>query len=998
MGPPLPLLLLLLLLLPPRVLPAAPSSVPRGRQLPGRLDGVFGRCQKVPAMDFYRYEVSPVALQRLRVALQKLSGTGFTWQDDYTQYVMDQELADLPKTYLRRPEASSPARPSKHSVGSERRYSREGGAALANALRRHLPFLEALSQAPASDVLARTHTAQDRPPAEGDDRFSESILTYVAHTSALTYPPGSRTQLREDLLPRTLGQLQPDELSPKVDSGVDRHHLMAALSAYAAQRPPAPPGEGSLEPQYLLRAPSRMPRPLLAPAAPQKWPSPLGDSEDPSSTGDGARIHTLLKDLQRQPAEVRGLSGLELDGMAELMAGLMQGVDHGVARGSPGRAALGESGEQADGPKATLRGDSFPDDGVQDDDDRLYQEVHRLSATLGGLLQDHGSRLLPGALPFARPLDMERKKSEHPESSLSSEEETAGVENVKSQTYSKDLLGQQPHSEPGAAAFGELQNQMPGPSKEEQSLPAGAQEALSDGLQLEVQPSEEEARGYIVTDRDPLRPEEGRRLVEDVARLLQVPSSAFADVEVLGPAVTFKVSANVQNVTTEDVEKATVDNKDKLEETSGLKILQTGVGSKSKLKFLPPQAEQEDSTKFIALTLVSLACILGVLLASGLIYCLRHSSQHRLKEKLSGLGGDPGADATAAYQELCRQRMATRPPDRPEGPHTSRISSVSSQFSDGPIPSPSARSSASSWSEEPVQSNMDISTGHMILSYMEDHLKNKNRLEKEWEALCAYQAEPNSSFVAQREENVPKNRSLAVLTYDHSRVLLKAENSHSHSDYINASPIMDHDPRNPAYIATQGPLPATVADFWQMVWESGCVVIVMLTPLAENGVRQCYHYWPDEGSNLYHIYEVNLVSEHIWCEDFLVRSFYLKNLQTNETRTVTQFHFLSWYDRGVPSSSRSLLDFRRKVNKCYRGRSCPIIVHCSDGAGRSGTYVLIDMVLNKMAKGAKEIDIAATLEHLRDQRPGMVQTKEQFEFALTAVAEEVNAILKALPQ
>ncbi|KAI4543244.1 hypothetical protein MJG53_006828 [Ovis ammon polii x Ovis aries] len=231
-----------------------------------------------------------------------------------------------------------------------------------------------------------------------------------------------------------------------------------------------------------------------------------------------------------------------------------------------------------------------------------------------------------------------------------------------------------------------------------------------------------------------------------------------------------------------------------------------------------------------------------------------------------------------------------------------------------------------------------------------------------------------------------------------------------------------------------------------MVWESGCVVVVMLTPLSESGVRQCCHYWPDEGSSLYHIYEVHLVSEHIWCEDFLVRSFYLKNLQTNETRTVTQFHFLSWYDQGVPSSTRSLLDFR------------------SDGAGRSGTYVLIDMVLNKMAKdalcvtasgrlgsencdlstdpghrhspddhslspqnsdsstlelsvswalcvqhsscvtqavvlgGAKEIDIAATLEHLRDQRPGMVQTKEQFEFALTAVAEEVNAILKAFPQ
>ncbi|KAJ6659352.1 hypothetical protein lerEdw1_019223 [Lerista edwardsae] len=491
--------------------------------------------------------------------------------------------------------------------------------------------------------------------------------------------------------------------------------------------------------------------------------------------------------------------------------------------------------------------------------------------------------------------------------------------------------------------------------------------------------------------------------------------------------------------------------------------------------------------------------------------------------------------------------MAGKPSDHPEPLHTSRINSISSQFSDGPVPSPSARSSTSSWCEEPVQSNMDISTGHMILSYMEDHLKNKNRLEKEWEALCAYQAEPNAATTARRAENAPKNRSQEVLAYDHCRIRLKAENSYDSSDYINASPIMDHDPRNPAYIAAQGPLTSTVTDFWQMVWENGCVVIVMLTPLAENGVKQCYHYWPDEGSNLYHIYEVNLVSEHIWCEDFLVRSFYLKNLQSNETRTVTQFHFLTWHDQKVPASTQSLLDFRRNCSyakqlsskvhwssttsvECANhgadyteglpkarfaqgyfvfntaNAAVPLGKHdkskqvlqgaflssnCSlqastiliDGAGRSGTYILIDMVLNKMAKaeagqrhasrtggvsapaclaprqrrkegerqprsplpslrgggwtvskwagspegiqeseidrcsayyqrfelgpvadscflfaGAKEIDIAATLEHLRDQRPGMVQTKEQFEFALTAVAEEVNAILKALPQ
>ncbi|CAB1317571.1 unnamed protein product [Coregonus sp. 'balchen'] len=321
---------------------------------------------------------------------------------------------------------------------------------------------------------------------------------------------------------------------------------------------------------------------------------------------------------------------------------------------------------------------------------------------------------------------------------------------------------------------------------------------------------------------------------------------------------------------------------------------------RSQINQIPTKYSTAESTKYMILTVVSILCIVAVLLASTV--------------------------------ELCRQRMSVKPPaERPEPMHSvsSRLNSVSSQFSDGgPMVSPSARSSTSSWSEEPVHSNMDISTGHMILSYMEDHLKNKNRLEKEWEALCAYQAEPNASTTG---------------LDDHSRITLKVENSHSNSDYINASPIMDHDPRNPAYIATQGPLPSTVADFWQMVWENGCVVIVMLTPLTESGVKQCYHYWPDEGSNLYHIYEVNLVSEHIWCDDFLVRSFYLKNMQTNETRTVTQFHFLTWLNQNVPDN----------------------------GAGRSGTYILIDMVLNKMAKGAKEIDIAATLEHLRDQRPAM---------------------------
>uniref|UniRef100_A0AAY4EZU5 Protein tyrosine phosphatase receptor type Nb n=1 Tax=Denticeps clupeoides TaxID=299321 RepID=A0AAY4EZU5_9TELE len=480
---------------------------------------------------------------------------------------------------------------------------------------------------------------------------------------------------------------------------------------------------------------------------------------------------------------------------------------------------------------------------------------------------------------------------------------------------------------------------------------------------------------------------------------------------VVGPAVTFRVQPNKHNLTASGVADKAVAEKNFLESETGLKILHSGVGEKNEGSALPVLSRVRDGTRWVFLTLVGVACVGGILVGALTIACLRNHANNLASGKL-GLVPEAGSATLFEYQDLCRQHMAAKSLfSRVEGgaagggagggggaTDTSRVSSVSSQFSDAAQPSPSSHSSTPSWCEEPAQSNMDISTGHMILAYMEDHLKNKDRLLKEWEALCSYQAEPSTVSMAQNENNMKKNRCPGSVPYDHSRVKLKAEINPSRTDYINASTIIEHDPRMPAYIATQGPLSHTISDFWQMVWENGCTVIVMMTALVEDGEKQCDRYWPDEGSSLYHIYEVNLVSEHIWCNDFLVRSFYLKNVQTQETRTLTQFHFLSWPAQGIPNSTRPLLDFRRKVNKCYRGRSCPIIVHCSDGTGRTGTYILIDMVLNRMAKGVKEIDIAATLEHIRDQRPGMVRTKDQFEFALTAVAEEVNAILKALPQ
>ncbi|XP_038215765.1 receptor-type tyrosine-protein phosphatase N2-like isoform X5 [Zerene cesonia] len=497
--------------------------------------------------------------------------------------------------------------------------------------------------------------------------------------------------------------------------------------------------------------------------------------------------------------------------------------------------------------------------------------------------------------------------------------------------------------------------------------------------------------------------EKGISFISRLEEMLGLEKDTFTNPRVDPTEVTFKVENNNRGWNAEEVARQIGAIKDKVAKETGAQIIASGIGDRTQYHVMRQDVVREPQYFGLELpVLLALVGSLAVLIVGVVIFAILLKRDMSSKRKMQGLSSaaEIDAEATRDYQvELCRARMSGKMTGKQApAPHTAeapqRITSLSRE-PDGN--SPSTRSSTSSWSEEPALTNMDISTGHMVLAYMEDHLRNKDRLEQEWKALCAYEAEPNTTTAAYKADNTGKNRYSHCLPYDHARVTLNPLSNHLGSDYINASTITDHDPRNPAYIAASGPMPHTSSDFWQMVWEQGSVVMVMLTRLTENGQQLCHRYWPEEGSELYHIYEVHLVSEHIWCDDYLVRSFYLKNQQTSETRTVTQFHFLSWPENGVPSSTKALLEFRRKVNKSYRGRSCPIVVHCSDGAGRTGTYCLIDMVLNRMAKGAKEIDIAATLEHIRDQRPRMVATKQQFEFVLMAVAEEVHAILKALP-
>jgi len=394
--------------------------------------------------------------------------------------------------------------------------------------------------------------------------------------------------------------------------------------------------------------------------------------------------------------------------------------------------------------------------------------------------------------------------------------------------------------------------------------------------------------------------------------------------------------------------------------------------------------KDKDWDEFAVITAIVGGSTLALIVASLIICSIKRRNNSKLPIELHK------KEAFSDYEELCRTQMALNA----ASPGTMKAINADKQRHG--LVNGQGQYTRKTWREEPLAYNMDISTGHVILAYLEEHLNDENKLSREWEALCNYKADDDDTTAGSDSRNAIKNRYIDVLPYDHTRVKLRETSNAFHSDYINANYITDSDPRNPSYIATQGPLDVTIPDFWQMIWEQGVVVIVNLTRLSDMGLPQCQRYWPEEGNEVYNTYQVHLISEHIWCDDYIVRSFYLKHLATQETRTVTQFHFLTWPDLSVPESAKPLLEFRRKVNKCYRGQACPIVVHCNNGVGRTGTYILIDMVLKKMIKGTKEIDIAATLEYLRDQRPDMVKTKAQFEFCLASIAEEVTHILSSL--
>ncbi|XP_069128429.1 receptor-type tyrosine-protein phosphatase T-like [Argopecten irradians] len=261
-----------------------------------------------------------------------------------------------------------------------------------------------------------------------------------------------------------------------------------------------------------------------------------------------------------------------------------------------------------------------------------------------------------------------------------------------------------------------------------------------------------------------------------------------------------------------------------------------------------------------------------------------------------------------------------------------------------------------------------------LKSLVEKKMENKAKaFEDEYKSIPS--GDLHEHKIGMIDKNKTKNRFKTTFPYDHSRVILDTIGKDPHSDYINANYI--DGVRKPAeYVATQGPRPATVKDFWRMIWQLKTSKIVMLTNLVEGGKPKCDKYWPNEGEPLDTPHFNIILDRERSYAFFVIRDLNVTEKTTKTVRQIHQFHYTTWPDHGTPDPNE-LVVFHRCVSNCEATLKGKMVVHCSAGIGRTGTFMALDALL-KEGRETGRIDVKGYVNTMRKDRVNMVQTAGQY--------------------
>ncbi|XP_077366239.1 tyrosine-protein phosphatase non-receptor type 14-like [Festucalex cinctus] len=277
----------------------------------------------------------------------------------------------------------------------------------------------------------------------------------------------------------------------------------------------------------------------------------------------------------------------------------------------------------------------------------------------------------------------------------------------------------------------------------------------------------------------------------------------------------------------------------------------------------------------------------------------------------------------------------------------------------------------------------------------------EERVFTEYERVAKKRAD-GALASATMADNAERNRFRDVLPYDHNRVEL-VPNKENNSGYINASHIkVSIRGEEWHYIATQGPLANTCADFWQMVWEQGVNVIAMVTAEEEGGRPKSHRYWPKLGSKHNSATHGKFKVTTKFRTDsgcYATTGLKVKHLLSGQERTVWHLQYTDWPEHGCPEYVQGFLSYLEEIQSVRRHTNSmldtskslnpPVVVHCSAGVGRTGVVILAELMICCLEHN-EPVEIPAMLSGLRQQRMLMVQTVSQYKFVYQVLIQFLN--------